>query len=64
MSVGAGAAEQRQAVPQQHVPSATDERSVECPLQHVCFFEQQVDLGFETQHDLTIDFEQHSMDAT
>lgn len=65
MSVGVGAAEQQQAVPQQHVPSETDERSVEFPLRHdlVCCSEQQVDFRFETQHDLTTDFEQHPRDA-
>ena len=65
MSVGVGAAEQRQAVPQQHLPSETVERSFELPLQHdlVCCSEQQLDFGFETQHVLTTDFEQQR-DAT
>lgn len=65
VSVGVGAAEQRQAVPQQHVLSETHERSVERPLQHdlVCCLEQQVDFGFEARHDLTTDFEQHRRDA-
>lgn len=66
VSFGVGSAEQRHVVPQQHVLSATDERSAEVPLQQdlVCCREQQVDFGVATQHNLTSDFEQHSLDAT